>query len=212
MHDVRDGDSGKDARWRDKDQQILCAADAVFFSRGYAEGSMHAIAMEAGVSKQTLYHHYRSKPELFRAVVEARVRCLLQQLSDEVVDDRPPKQALTALGRRFVEMVVAPSSVAMHRALVNEVPRQPGLGRSVYEHGPEEAVRILAAYFRKQARAGALKIDKPELAAEQFYGMALGHCQLRALFCIDGETSPGDLGTRVDAAVDAFLAAYGGAG
>ena len=202
-------DGGRTARWQRKDAQIVEAAERIFLTRGYAEGSMHAIAADAGVSKQTLYHHYTGKAELFAAVVDAKVERLLQQLQAEVVEHRPPREALTALGQQFLAMVIAPSSVALHRALVTEVPRQPVLGRTTYEHGAKRAVKVLADYLRQQSTHGTLRIDHPELAAEQFFGMTLGHSQLRALFGIAAEAAPSSIETQVAAAVDVFLAAYG---
>lgn len=201
-------EDGRTTRWRRKDVQIVEAAEQIFLGRGYAEGSMHAIAQEAGVSKQTLYHHYTSKADLFAAVVDTKVERLLRQLQAEVVEHRPPREALTALGRQFLEMVIAPSSVALHRALVTEVPRQPGLGRTTYEHGPKRAVAMLADYLRQQTAEGALRVEQPELAAEQFFGMTLGHSQLRALFGIAERTAPTDIDAQVAAAVEVFLAAY----
>lgn len=201
--------STRNARWHHKDAQIVDAAERVFLSRGYADGSMHAIAEVAGVSKQTLYHHYVGKAELFAAVVDTKVERLLDQLQDEVVEHRPPRAALTALGKQFLEMVIAPPSVALHRALVTEVPRQPELGQTTYERGPRRAVETLAAYLRTQTAAGKLRVSAPELAAEQFFGMTLGHNQLRALFGVEDTDAPAGIDAQVAAAVDVFLAAYG---
>lgn len=204
-------EGGRLGRWQRKDAQIVDAAERIFLTRGYAEGSMHAIAADAGVSKQTLYHHYAGKADLFAAVVHAKVERLLHQLQAEVVEHRPPREALTALGEQFLGMVIAPSSVALHRALVTEVPRQPGLGHTTYERGPKRAVKVLADYLRQQSAHGTLRVEQPELAAEQFFGMTLGHSQLRALFGIEAEVAPSSIETQVAAAVDVFLAAYGGA-
>lgn len=208
QHVTAKPDAQRPTRWTMKDDQILEAAERVFFTVGFAEGSMQAIAQEAGVSKQTLYHHYIGKSELFRAVVEKRVRELLSQLAEEVVVERPPRSVLTDLGEEFLQMVMAPECVELHRAIVTEVPRQPGLGETVYVYGPEQAVNLLAGYLRRQTEAGNLDVAEPELAAEQFFGMTMGHCQLRALFGIEESVSGKDIRERTKAAVDVFLTAY----
>ena len=170
---------------------------------------MHGIALKAGVSKQTLYHHYANKADLFRTVVENMVNEMLSRLQATVIEDREPREVLTELGQLFLEIIIAPPSVALHRALVTEVPRLPGLGETVYRNGPERAVAILAAYMEKQTAAGHLDVKSPHLAAEHFYGLTLGHCQLRALFCARDDHGSGGISERVAAAVDVFLAAYG---
>lgn len=51
-------------------QRILDAASRVFGRRGYGQATVEEIAAEAGVSNGALYHHFASKEELFRAIVE----------------------------------------------------------------------------------------------------------------------------------------------
>jgi len=201
-------DSTRQTRWTEKDQQIVTAAEQVFFTVGFAEGSMQTVAREAGVSKQTLYHHYACKSELFQAAVHKRVRELLRQLEEEVVTNTPPRDVLARLGESFLQMVMATECVELHRAIVTEVPRQPGLGETVYVNGPQQAVNLLAGYLRRQSDIGTMQVADPELAAEQFFGMTMGHCQLRALFGVDEGVSGKDIRERTAAAVDVFLAAY----
>src|SRR5712672_2662676 len=69
---------------------ILEGARAVFMREGFALGSMDAVAAEAGVGKQTIYRHFRSKEVLVEALVEA-------MCAPEVV--RPPTRSLPARQR-----------------------------------------------------------------------------------------------------------------
>jgi len=50
-------------------RRIEAAARRLFASRGYAGTSMAEIAAAAGVSKATVFHHYRSKRALYEALV-----------------------------------------------------------------------------------------------------------------------------------------------
>ena len=50
-------------------RRIESAARRLFASRGYAGTSMADIAVAAGVSKATVFHHYRSKRALYEALV-----------------------------------------------------------------------------------------------------------------------------------------------
>jgi len=53
-------------------QRILDAAYALFRRRGYTRASMDEIAVATGVTKRTLYFHFRSKDELLAAVLDAQ--------------------------------------------------------------------------------------------------------------------------------------------
>src|SRR5262245_55113051 len=57
-----------------KRRQIADGASRVFLAQGFDAASMGAIAREAGVSKGTLYVYFKSKEELFEAIVEEQRR------------------------------------------------------------------------------------------------------------------------------------------
>ena len=52
--------------------QIIEAADHLFYSEGLAAVSMDRIAERAGVTKKTLYYHFRSKDDLMGAYLDSR--------------------------------------------------------------------------------------------------------------------------------------------
>ena len=52
--------------------RIVAAADALFYTRGIREVSVDNVAEQAGVTKKTLYYHFRSKDDLIAAYLEAR--------------------------------------------------------------------------------------------------------------------------------------------
>lgn len=57
---------------REKDQRIqgiLSAAKKVFFSKGYQRTTMDEVAFEAEISKPTIYQYFRTKDELYSALM-----------------------------------------------------------------------------------------------------------------------------------------------
>jgi AcrR family transcriptional regulator len=52
---------------------VLDAARRVFLQRGYGGASLEAIAEEAGFSKGVVYSQFAGKPDLFLALLEARI-------------------------------------------------------------------------------------------------------------------------------------------
>jgi AcrR family transcriptional regulator len=53
-------------------KDIIEAADELFYAGSFRAVSVDEIAAKAGVTKKTLYYHFRSKDELFAAYLEAR--------------------------------------------------------------------------------------------------------------------------------------------
>ena len=53
-------------------EQIIQAADALFYGEGIRSSSMDAIAAKAGVTKRTIYYHFPSKDHLIAAYLAAR--------------------------------------------------------------------------------------------------------------------------------------------
>ena len=61
-------------------RRIESAARRLFANRGYAGTSMAEIAAAAGVSKATVFHHYRNKRELYEALVGEALTGFREQL------------------------------------------------------------------------------------------------------------------------------------
>jgi len=76
-------------------QQILAAAMTCFMRKGYHRATMDDIALESGLSKGTLYWYFKSKKELFLALV----RSIMQQIESgwQVLVDDPDKTATEKL-------------------------------------------------------------------------------------------------------------------
>jgi len=160
-----------------KREAILDAAHKMFLEVGFGAASMDAIANEAQVSKQTVYNHFGSKEELFAAMV--RTTCDSMTLAfAEAARDGNPEKTLRAIAQRFMEATFSEDKLALHRTLMAEVPRFPELGRIFYRSGPAVIRQFLTDYFKEQNRRGTLKVDNPQVIAEQFISMVTS-CRLR---------------------------------
>ncbi len=59
---------------------ILARSTERFLTRGFSRVTMSALSAELGISKKTLYRHFRSKHELVRACMEEQLRRVDQRL------------------------------------------------------------------------------------------------------------------------------------
>jgi AcrR family transcriptional regulator len=187
---------------------VLAAAAEVFLEAGVEAASMDEIARRAKVSKATVYSHFESKHALLKAIVYERCKAMLPALSSPAFGKLPPEEALTALGRRFLDMMLSKLAMPLYRVVLAEAGRSPEFGRAFYENGPGRMAQELAEYLRAQDRAGRLRVPEPRLAAEQFIGAVLCQSHLRQLLAVSAAPpSPEERDHQVRAAVRLFLAA-----
>jgi TetR/AcrR family transcriptional repressor of mexJK operon len=191
-----------------KAESILAAAKRAFLAAGFGAVSMDTIAREAGASKATVYAHFGSKEELFGAVIERECEQYFARFSAGELDPRDVRASLTILGRRFLELILSPDAIALHRIIVGEVTRFPMLGEVFWRAGPERERVQIEAFLQSASACGALAIADTRLAAEQFVSLVRGDAQLRQLLRLG--TAPGDrdIELAVEGAVDTFLRAF----
>ena len=159
-----------------KSEAILEAAATLFAERGAAV-SMDEIARQAGVSKQTLYNRFPSKVDIGRALAERRSADITAPLRS----DGDPLTVLTAYARTMLDKVCNAAKGESLRGVALMSPTAPELAQAIYDSGPGESLRRLSAWLAEQDRKGLLDVPEPDLAAEMFTGMVLGHGHLRAL-------------------------------
>jgi len=83
--------------------EIIEAAKALFYRRGYAQTSFSDIVNHTGIQRGNIYHYFKTKDDILDAVIEQRAREFRVTLSawDKALPG--PRDRL----RRFVQMVVS---------------------------------------------------------------------------------------------------------
>jgi TetR/AcrR family transcriptional repressor of mexJK operon len=92
------------------------------------------------------------------------------------------EEVLRPLARLILRAALMPMTLAINRLMVAEAQRFPKLAAIVArEGGRAEVVGQIALMFEREARAGALAIDRPEFDADQFLQLVVSLPQRRAL-------------------------------
>jgi AcrR family transcriptional regulator len=176
-------------------------------AKGYAGVSMDEVQSKVGGSKSTLYRHFADKMDLFRSAVEM----MIDERNRPVLDFKPQpgdaQATLTDFGRHFADIVLDPGAIALHRLVVSEAERVPGLGQTFFEHGPTSGIAALAAHLSNLHDARAITAPAPLLAASQLYQAMLGALQMRLLVNADPKPTQDEVETSISAAIATFLAA-----
>lgn len=138
-----------------KKQQILTAASNLFMSLGYGAVSMELVAREANVSKATLYAYFKSKSELFIAMLWHYQQAQSIQPPSLPLSPVLNLDEMKALLLNYIKMAydyyVADSVVAMYRLLISEIQQFPELFGMFFGDTATGVTASLGSYLSKYA-------------------------------------------------------------
>jgi AcrR family transcriptional regulator len=158
---------------------LLDAAEAVIDRKGYDSTTMQDIAREAGCAAGTLYLYFRTKGELFDAMVAKHVGATMRLLTAAMEDSRDPIEKLRLSTEAHLKYMHA----------------HPGIFRIFYTAGPGSRATIQASLRGKALaiyrgyrqleigivaaaqKSGAIRADIPaEELIEFTHGLSLSAC------------------------------------
>jgi AcrR family transcriptional regulator len=195
------------ARRTDRRDAILDVAHECFVAEGYGATSMSTIAAQLGGSKGTLYNYFRSKDELFDAVIRRSCDRLQAELA-AVPLSGDLRAWLIALAEGLLNHILSPQALAIQRMVIGEGERFPELARLFYEAGPRRGIAQAAELLQSRMDQGALRRADPVVAAHQFKDLALSGVHNLRLWNVIGDPTPAEIRQRARIAVDTFLRAY----
>jgi AcrR family transcriptional regulator len=164
--------------------RILDAAMLVFRRQGFRRSSIEQAAEAAGLTRQALYHHFKSKEALFRAVIE---RLHEEALAAEVA----AAEAADKDGGSLADILVA-SATAKLRQLAASLDGSPHVEELFSEH---------------LAQARDLYQKYTTLYAEQLAATIMRVCRKQGLSLNAGMT-PRELARCVEMAINGTKSAY----
>ncbi len=201
-----------ESRMQRKRSVILSAASSVFLRQGFDGTSMDEVATVAGVSKPTVYKHFKDKEGLFSAIVAAttnEVEGLVRNLASTLPESTRLEADLDEVGARFLSALTEPNLLRLRRLVIANAERFPEVSRTWYDQGFARALATLAKCFERLAERGVLRPGDPLLAANHFVGLLLWIPLNRAMFRGDELTmSNSDIREQASAATQAFLRGY----
>ncbi|MCP4385594.1 MAG: TetR family transcriptional regulator [Hyphomicrobiales bacterium] len=181
----------------------------VLAEKGYRDASMLAVARRARASKETLYAWFGDKSGLFEAIIARNARNVQAVLARHLTDDAPLETALADFGRALLELLLGDSAVAINRAAISEAPTDPSLSRLLASTGRDATLPAFVAFLDRHAARGALAINAPADAAQDFLGLVLADLQVRRLLGLLPVPEDTEIDGRAVRATAAFLRLYG---
>jgi len=158
--------------------EIVDAARTVFARRGFAFGIMDEIAREAGVAKGTLYLYFRSKTEIYKAVLDNDMRAVNKSTLDRLDAAKGLKEKIRAFALTRIER--AEASKEFFRIMDSESGSL-SYTRSQYRDWLFEPVQRLASAVEEASKSGEIRRLDPEKIAWLIVDMTRGTIQRRLL-------------------------------
>lgn len=189
-----------------KRRAIVEAAAHRFFEDGFASTAIEQVALDAGVSKVTVYNHFGDKRTLFASAVELECEKIRDFFSLDAMPDGTIRERLTMIGEAMFDFLMRPEMMRFEHRIGAETEHNPELGLAFLKAGPWRMKAAFADLLAHAHNTGELQIPDPRLAAEQFVSMCKGMGDLERRF--GSPTSDEERDRRIAGAVNVFIAAY----
>lgn len=145
-------------RKEDRPAEITEAAMNAFAEKGFAATKVEDVAKRAGVSKGLLYLYFKTKEDLFKAVIRSFISPKIDALTLTVEESELSAEAF--LRGPFLDLVKSiPNSPAriLARLLISEGPKHPDLLEWYWENVVSKGLGAIRTVIRKGVESGELR-------------------------------------------------------
>ncbi|UUZ77043.1 TetR/AcrR family transcriptional regulator [Polaromonas sp. P1(28)-13] len=159
----------------DSREEILRAAAELFMAFGYAATSIDAVAERLGATKGRIYHHYRSKADLYFDVQTAAMTRLNEEVEPLARAPGTAAERLAAMALRHTQVIL--TELPMQKVAVQGLERHL-LGTSTSAKRLRSVIKmrddyenLFAEVIDEGIRAGLFIELAPKLATKPFFGV-----------------------------------------
>ena len=174
-------------------------------AQGYENTSIDEIARAAGVSKQTVYSHFKNKDALFRACISAKVEQYGLDL-EQIPAKQSLRETLHTLGEQILMLLSDANVLSMFRVMISEAGGRPKVVKAFFDSGPETTNRNIARFL---GALMGLDRERAEEATHTLFSLVKGRYFIEMLLEMRGPPDAGERHAHIARAVDQFLAIYG---
>lgn len=145
-------------RKEDRPQEITAAALEAFAEKGYSATRVTDVAKRAGVSKGLLYLYFRTKEELFKAVIKSFVSPRIDALKSEIEGtELSAEDYLRGPFVAFAKQVPKSPARVLLRLMVSEGAKHPDLTDWYHENVVSQGLAALRSLIERGVRNGEFR-------------------------------------------------------
>src|SRR5579872_3123329 len=161
---------------------IVAEAIRLFADKGFRGTTTRELAAALHVTEPVLYQHFKTKRDLYTAIIETKAREGMEKTGrlQHYLRGNDDRALLTELAGVILNHY--DEDPAYSRLLLFSALERHELAALFFEQQIVQFFNSVAAYFRRRARAGAIRRVNPHVAARSFIGLVSYHGQLQLLF------------------------------
>jgi AcrR family transcriptional regulator len=145
-------------RKEDRPQEITAAAFEAFAEKGFAAARVDDVAKRAGVSKGLLYLYFKTKEELFKAVVKSVVIRRVDRLIENVeTTELSSEDFIRGPLLSFLQQVPGSPVAIVIRLLISEGPRHPDLLEYYYDNVVAKGLAAISGFVERGVDRGEFR-------------------------------------------------------
>lgn len=152
-------------------ENILAISEKLFLEKGYEKTTTQAIVNETGLSKGTLFHHFKSKEDILAAVLDKHNEAMAQDMQHWLteISHLSAKEKIASLFNRFYD--TAETTPLSKMAITSKSPR---LIIEDLRGWSKKISPLVTTLIKEGQQDGSITTDFPEECAQLF----------NLLFCI----------------------------
>jgi AcrR family transcriptional regulator len=145
-------------RKEERPQEIAEAALAAFSEKGYAGTRVDEVAKRAGVSKGLLYLYFKTKEELFKAVVRSFVIPKIDAMAEGIAkSDMPAEEILRGPLTEFMKSLPGSPISVVVRLMISEGSKHPDLVKFYWDNVASRGIGTLQAIVDRGVQRGEFR-------------------------------------------------------
>ena len=174
-------------------REILRAALRCSLELGYEKTTMADICEVSGASIGSVYHHFKSKDQLYASLYLEGIRQTQQVALDQLLKHRDPERGLRAVVRSYLDWVLRNRSLASFLLTLRRAEFMDAVEADLDRLNREFGLQV-EAWMKPHVQAGAL----PRLSADLYMSILIGPSDHFARQWLRGRTTT-DLRRAADA-------------
>ena len=146
----------------DRIRAIQAAALDVFAAKGFSAARLDDIAAAAGIAKGTIYLYFKSKDELFEAIVKSTIGVTLGHVEQAVAaSPAPASQLLRLVGQAIAGALDDPDRKRVVHLVLSEGARFPAIADFYHREIIARGMALVRAIVAKGRASGEFISDEP---------------------------------------------------